>query len=131
MWPSVTTAPPALRALLEPGDGAQHPAAGWFAWALSQSWQPPLFRNDALTSPTPFGVATRQWLFEKRNEAATPAAGKVLGALWHRHLLVVTLLGAIATGRWIRSERRKSIRDGRWHPIGSDAEVARIACAAL
>lgn len=104
MWPSVTTAPPALRALIEPGDGAQHPAAGWFAWALSQSWQPPLFRNDALTSPTPFGVATRQWLLEKRNEAATPAVGK-LGALWHRHLVVVTLLGAVVTARWIRRGR--------------------------
>ena len=101
MWPSVTTAPPALRTLLAPGDGAQHPAAGSFAWALSQSWQPPLLRNDALTSPTPFGVATRQWLLEKRNEAATPAVGK-LGALWHRHLVMVTLLGAVATARRIR-----------------------------
>ena len=102
MWPSVTTAPPALRALLEPGDGAQHPAAGWFAWALSQSWQPPLFRNDALTSPTPFGVATRQWLFEKRNEAAASAAGTPRRALWPPHLLVVTLVGALVTAGWVR-----------------------------
>lgn len=66
MWPNVTTAPPSLRQLLEPGDGAKNPAAGWFAWALSNTWEPHLFSNGALTQPTPFGIATRQWLFDKR-----------------------------------------------------------------
>jgi hypothetical protein len=74
MWPNVTSAPPALRPLLEAGDGARNPAAGWFAWALSNTWEPPLFRDAALTQPTPFGIATRQWLFDKRPDApATPA----------------------------------------------------------
>ncbi len=68
MWPNVTSAPPALRPLLEAGDGARDPAAGWFAWALSNTWEPRLFRDAALTQPTPFGIATRQWLFEVRDE---------------------------------------------------------------
>lgn len=67
MWPTATSAPPPLRQLLEPGDGSLNPAAGWFAWSLSQSWFPDLFLDDALTKPSPFGIATRQWLFDKRN----------------------------------------------------------------
>jgi hypothetical protein len=67
-WPMATSAPPPLRQLLEPGDGSLHPAAGWFAWSLSQSWFPDLFLDAALTKPSPFGVATRQWLYDKRND---------------------------------------------------------------
>ena len=74
MWPTVATAPPSLRQLLEPGEGAMHPAAGWFAWSLSQSWSPVLFSDAALTKPTPFGVAARQWLLDKRNEDEAAAA---------------------------------------------------------
>jgi hypothetical protein len=69
MWPSTTSAPPSLRQLLEPVDGPQRAAAGWFAWALSNSWEPQLYSNAELTAPTPFGIATRQWLFETRNES--------------------------------------------------------------
>ena len=81
MWPNVTSAPPALRQLLEPGDGAKHPAAGWFAWALSNTWEPKMFHDAALTQPTPLGVATRQWLFDKRSELQPAAASAVPQAL--------------------------------------------------
>jgi len=76
LWPTATTAPPPLRQLLEPGEGSQHPAAGWFAWSLSKSWFPFLFSDDALTKPTPFGIATRQWLYDKRNDDDAPASGR-------------------------------------------------------
>jgi hypothetical protein len=69
MWPNATTALPPLRQLLEPSDGSVHPAAGWFAWALTQTWYPDLYSDSALTIPTPFGIATRQWLFDKRNDS--------------------------------------------------------------
>jgi hypothetical protein len=32
-----------------------------------------LFLDDALTKPSPFGIATRQWLYDKRNDDETPA----------------------------------------------------------
>jgi hypothetical protein len=68
-WVTTTTAPPALKQLLEPSEGAAHPAAGWFAWALTQNWFPDLFQDNALTQPTAFGVATRQWLSAKRTDS--------------------------------------------------------------
>ena len=78
MWPTVSSAPPSLRQLLEPGDGARNPAAGWFAWALSSSWDPPLFSDAALTRPTPFGIATRQWLADTRTDPRkAPPSGAV------------------------------------------------------
>ena len=41
----------------------QLPVAGWFAWALTDSWFPSLFQSrTALRTPTPYGVAVRQWL---------------------------------------------------------------------
>jgi hypothetical protein len=73
LWPTAANAPPPLRQLLEPAEGPLHPAAGWFAWSLSQSWFPDLFLDAALTRPTPFGVATRQWLADA---AALSADGK-------------------------------------------------------
>jgi hypothetical protein len=71
MWPTFTTVAPTLRQLLEASDGAQHPVAGWFAWSMTQTWSPDLYTDSALRHPTPFGVATRQWLFDKRNENPT------------------------------------------------------------
>jgi hypothetical protein len=68
LWPTTTNAPPPLRQLLEPGEGSLHPAAGWFAWSLSNSWFPFLFTDAALTKPSPFGIATRQWLYDKWSE---------------------------------------------------------------
>jgi hypothetical protein len=67
MWPKATTVDPPLQRLLEPTDGSRG-AAGWFAWALSHTWAPGLFRDEALMRPTPFGIATRQWLSEVREE---------------------------------------------------------------
>jgi hypothetical protein len=49
---------------------------GWFAWSLSKSWFPVLFPDDALTKPSPFGIATRQWLYDKRNDDESPASGQ-------------------------------------------------------
>ncbi len=77
MWPTASAVAPPLRQLLEASDGSQNPAAGWFAWALTQTWSPDLYSDSALRQPTPFGIATRQWLFDKRNEnpaTATPPA---------------------------------------------------------
>jgi hypothetical protein len=94
MWPDATSSPPALRQLLEPVDGARPPAAGWFAWALSNTWEPHLYRDAALMQPTPFGIATRQWLFDTRTEpppSPTPRAG----ALIDLNPLVFVVLGAI------------------------------------
>jgi hypothetical protein len=71
MWPTNTTVAPTLRQLLEAGDGAKNPAAGWFAWSLTQTWSPDLYSDSALVQPTPFGVAARQWLFAKRNDNST------------------------------------------------------------
>jgi hypothetical protein len=71
MWPTFTTVAPTLRQLLEASDGAQHPVAGWFAWSMTQTWSPDLYTDPALRHPTPFGVATRQWLFDKRNDNPT------------------------------------------------------------
>jgi len=67
-WTTTTTVPPSLRQLLEPSEGAAHPAVGWFAWSLSQSWSPGLFNDATLTHANAFGVATRQWLFDKRGD---------------------------------------------------------------
>jgi hypothetical protein len=69
MWPTATSVAPTLRQLLEASDGAEHPAAGWFAWSLSQTWSPDLYSDWNLRNPTPFGIATRQWLFDKRNDS--------------------------------------------------------------
>jgi hypothetical protein len=68
LWPSATTAEPPLRQLIEASEGSSHPVAGWFAWSLSQSWFPNLFLDAALTKPSPFGIATRQWLSDKQND---------------------------------------------------------------
>jgi hypothetical protein len=68
-WATTTTAAPPLRQLLEPSAGAAHPVVGWFAWALTQSWSPDLFSDSALTQPTIFGEATRQWLEDMRNDS--------------------------------------------------------------
>jgi hypothetical protein len=73
LWPTATTAAPPLRQLIESGEGSLHPAAGWFAWSLSQSWFPALFFDAALTRPTPFGIATRQWLADKRGDDPPPS----------------------------------------------------------
>jgi hypothetical protein len=35
---------------------------------LSESWFPGLFLDAALTKPSPFGVATRQWLADKHGD---------------------------------------------------------------
>jgi hypothetical protein len=74
-WPTTTNAQPPLRQLLEASEGSLHPAAGWFAWSLSQSWFPGLFRDAELKQPTPFAVATRQWLYDKRNDGDPAASG--------------------------------------------------------
>jgi hypothetical protein len=71
LWPTATKEPPPLRQLLESSGGSLHPAAGWFAWSLSQAWFPDLFLDAALTKPSPFGVATRQWLADKHNDETT------------------------------------------------------------
>jgi hypothetical protein len=94
MWPNVTSAPPSLRQLLEPGEGAKHPAVGWFAWALSNTWEPHLFRNAALTQPTPFGIATRQWLFDKRPDPQPAPAPRVSPA-FDPAMLAFALFGAV------------------------------------
>jgi hypothetical protein len=74
LWPTTTSVMPPLRQLLEPSEGSLHPAAGWFAWSLSQTWFPDLFLDAALTKPSPFGVATRQWLSDKHNDEPPPAS---------------------------------------------------------
>jgi hypothetical protein len=70
LWPMTTSVAPALRQLLEASD---HPAAGWFAWSLSQTWFPDLFLDAALTKPSPFGIATRQWLADTHTEESAPS----------------------------------------------------------
>jgi len=65
-WATTTSTPPSLRQLLEPSEGSLHPPIGWFAWAQTQTWSPDLFSDAALTQPTNFGTATRQWLLDKR-----------------------------------------------------------------
>jgi hypothetical protein len=94
MWPTTTTAPPALRQLIEPGDGAKNPAAGWFAWALSQTWDPHLFSDAALTTPTPFGVATRQWLTDKRTDSQ-PVPTQARTTPSRPHVAALMFLGPI------------------------------------
>jgi hypothetical protein len=74
-WPMATTAPPPLRQLLETENGSTHPVAGWFAWSLSQSWFPGLFLDEALKKPSPFGVATRQWLADRQNDDQPKTSG--------------------------------------------------------
>jgi hypothetical protein len=66
-WPTTTTVPPALRVLLE---GGPHPVAGWFAWSMSQAWSPRMFSDAALTRPTPFGIAARDWMLDLHNGGA-------------------------------------------------------------
>lgn len=68
-WPTTTSVPPPLRGLFEPSEGATHPVAGWFAWALTQNWSPSLFSDNALTRPTPFGASVRQWLEDKKTDS--------------------------------------------------------------
>lgn len=73
-WWDVSAATP-LKQLLEPSEGATHPVAGWFAWALTQSWSPDLFLDSALTQPTVFGTATRNALNSKKTDSQpTPGA---------------------------------------------------------
>ncbi len=72
-WPTMSRVGPSLRQLLEAGDGSLTPAAGWFAWSMSESWFPGLFTDPELKRPNVFGLATRQWLHDKRAGAA-PAA---------------------------------------------------------
>jgi hypothetical protein len=97
MWPTATTVSPTLRQLLEPADGAKHPAAGWFAWALSQTWDPKLFSDAALTNPTPFGIATRQWLLEKRNDSQ-PSVAQADAISPNAHIVTLSLLGPMLGG---------------------------------
>jgi hypothetical protein len=68
-WATTTSVPPSLRQLLEPSEGSAHPPIGWFAWSLSTNWAPGLFNDNAFTQPNAFGVATRQWLFDKRGDS--------------------------------------------------------------
>lgn len=68
-WATTSAVGGSLRQLLEPSEGAAHPAIGHFAWALTQNWSPSLFSDAALTQPTAFGQATRQWLFDKRSDS--------------------------------------------------------------
>lgn len=57
-----------LQALLEPSKGATHPAIGWLAWSLSDSWSPDLYNSGTLTTPTAFGTGVRQWLFDMKSD---------------------------------------------------------------
>jgi hypothetical protein len=68
-WPNASKVAPPLRQLLEPSEGAAHPAAGWFAWSMTQTWFPDLYLDAALMQPAAWGVATRQWLFDKRGDS--------------------------------------------------------------
>jgi hypothetical protein len=68
-WPNTSAVAPSLRQLLEPSEGSQHPAAGWFAWSLTNSWFPDLYTDGQLMQPAPWGVAVRQWLSDKRNDS--------------------------------------------------------------
>lgn len=67
-WATTSSVTP-LRTLIEPSAGATNPAAGWFAWALTNSWGPDLYADAALTQPTAFGQAVRGWLSDLKGDS--------------------------------------------------------------